>query len=389
LKRLSALWVGFNAIHGPLDPQPPNRLLRNRYDYALDSEKRRALLEAADREIGRLLRAIHRTDTTIIVVGDNGTHNGCKRSVRECGVRVPLIIKRPGMPAERRESNALVNTTDLFETIIELATGEAVSDAADSPDSESLAPYLEDPTRLTAHRESTDGPYVYTEKFQRIFPVDEMHALRGDRTALEAEGITGWDQSYKVVYERVGEDRSEHRLVEALYGLGNDPVPQESANLLYDGDGDTTPDTPLSSGAQAALDDLRETLDLLQDRDGDAVDYRHDNCVEVAQATDLDCGYEGAPHPCFCDSDQDGIGNLCDCDFDNDGVCGDADFGILTASWGLGGPNVADMDCDLVVQSRDRALFEERSGARSSPGPSGLWCADALGETVPCAPPGS
>ncbi len=383
------LWVGFNAIHAPVDPEPPRRLLRNRYDYTLESEKLKAHLEAADREIGRLLRAIRRTDTLVIVVGDNGTYNGCKNSGRECGVRVPLIIKGPGMPAGRRESNAFVNTTDLFETIIEVATGEAVSGAADSPDSESLVPYLEDPTRPTAHRESVDGPYVYTEKFERIFPVDERRALRGDRAALEALGVGDWDQNYKLAYERVGEDPSEHHLVEKLYGLGNDPVPRESPDLLYDGDGDTTPDTPLSFGAQAALADLRETLGLLQDRDGDGVDYRIDNCVAVAQATDLDCGYEGAPHPCFCDTDGDGIGNMCDCDFDNDGVCGDADFAILGASWGLTGPSAADMDCDLVVEARDQAIFEERLGARSTPGPSGLWCANALGATAPCATPGS
>jgi hypothetical protein len=304
-------------------------------------------------------------------------------------VRVPLIIKRPGAPLERRESDALVNTTDLFETIIELATGESVSGAADSPDSESLVPYLDDPTLLTADRESVDGPYVYTEKFQRLLSVDKMRALRGDRTALEARRITDWDQSYKLVYQRVGESPSEHRLVEELYGLGNDPVPRESANLLYDGDGDTLPDTPLSSGAQVALADLRETLDLLQDRDGDGVDYRLDNCVEVAQTADLDCGYEGAPHSCFCDTDRDGIGNMCDCDFDNDGDCTDTDLAILQESWNFSGPNVADMDCDLIVGTRDGAIFEERAGARSSPGPSGLWCANALGKTAPCAPPGS
>jgi arylsulfatase A-like enzyme len=389
------LWVGLHAVHYPIDMAPPKRLLRHRYDYTKESEMRRAHLEAADTEIGRLLKVIRRTDTTVIIVGDNGTDNGCKRTVRECGIRVPLIIHRAGAPGGYRESHGLVNTTDLFETIVELATGEAASGDADSPDSESLVPYLDDPTLPTLHRASTDGPYVYSERFARVDAVDKARALRGDGAALRAQGNSNdWDQDYKLVYERMGSHPGEYRLEEQLYALGNEPVPHESANLLYDGDGDTVPDVELSDGARAARDDLRAAMKLLQDRDGDGVDYRLDNCLDVENAAPEHCG--GDPNgtnaiACNCDVDWDGIGNRCDCDFNNDGSCDDLDASIL--SFGIDPPHgtepnpSADMNCDGSIDEDDEALFESMLPA-GAPGASGLWCADPLGSTLPCTPTG-
>jgi hypothetical protein len=283
-----------------------------------------------------------------------------------------------------------VNTTDLFETIIELATGEAASGEADSPDSESLVPYLDDPTLPTANRVSTDGPYIYTEKFGYFIDVDEKRALRGDRAALAAQGAMDWGQNYKLVYERVGGELSEYRLEEQLYALGNDPVPQESVNLLYDGDDDTVPDIELSDGAKAAQDDLRATMKLLQDLDGDDVDHRLDNCVEVRNATREHCGDDPSSATtlvCNCDVDRDGIGNRCDCDFNNDGSCDDLDSSILSDSISppLGEePNPsADMNCDGSVNAGDEAIFQSMLPA-GVPGVSGFWCADPLGSTIPC-----
>lgn len=212
---------------------------------------------------------------------------------------------------------------------------------------------------------------------------------------MEAQGNSNyWDQNYKLVYERVGDDPSEHRLEEQLYALGNDPVPQESVNLLYGGDDDTVPDIELSDGARAARDDLRATMKLLQDRDGDGVDYRLDNCVEVKNATREHCG--GDPNStttlaCNCDVDRDGIGNRCDCDFNNDGSCDDLDSSILSDSINplLGGePNpAADMDCDGSVDASDETVFQGMLPV-GTPGPSGLWCADPLGSTIPCTATG-
>ena len=111
------------------------------------------------------------------------------------------------------------------------------------------------------------------------------------------------------------------------------------------------------------------------DTDGDGVCDLIDNCVDVANASPIDC-----------DTDQDGYGNLCDGDFDNAGSprvsSGDfsnrwfLDFGAGTDS-GVG----TNMSCDgsPAVSAGDFDLWFTQFGL-GSPGPSGLACAG----TVPC-----
>ncbi|MDZ7684502.1 MAG: sulfatase-like hydrolase/transferase [Gammaproteobacteria bacterium] len=86
-----------------------------------------------DSQIERLLATLEpeeRENTYVIFIGDNGTwdpvvsepfrHGRAKGTVYEGGVNVPLIVTGPGV--ERGGvSEALVNSTDLFTTIIEMA----------------------------------------------------------------------------------------------------------------------------------------------------------------------------------------------------------------------------------------------------------------------------
>jgi arylsulfatase A-like enzyme len=130
------LWLAFLAAHGPLH-EPPAHL--HSYDLAgLDPNSNRALfgkaiIEAMDSEIGRIMAAIDFTDTTVIFIGDNGTPNARieppfdpnhgKFSVYEGGVNVPLIVTGQAVPPASRgqESAALVQATDLFATVLEIA----------------------------------------------------------------------------------------------------------------------------------------------------------------------------------------------------------------------------------------------------------------------------
>ena len=92
-----------------------------------------AMLEAMDTQIGRLLAALDpevRDNTYVIFMGDNGTwgpvisppfrDGRAKGTVYEGGVSVPLIVTGPGV-AQGGVSEALVNSTDLFATIMEMA----------------------------------------------------------------------------------------------------------------------------------------------------------------------------------------------------------------------------------------------------------------------------
>ena len=137
----------------------------------------RAMTEAMDSELARILQSVP-PNTWVIFVGDNGTANEAtdggtppshsKGTVYEGGVNVPLIITGPGVvPGECR---ALVNTTDLFATIADLA---GVPSSAE--DSVSLLPYLSDP-KLPSLRE-----WVFAESFGKE---NYQRAIRGARYKL-------------------------------------------------------------------------------------------------------------------------------------------------------------------------------------------------------------
>ncbi len=132
------LWLACNAPHSPYH-LPPNNL--HSYNTlsgttndinARPKEYFKASLQALDTEIGRLLdslKSINRLDSTdIIFIGDNGNstrtaQNGngdkAKGTIYQYGVNVPLIISGPSVVNKKRVSGALVNSADLFSTIIE------------------------------------------------------------------------------------------------------------------------------------------------------------------------------------------------------------------------------------------------------------------------------
>ncbi len=118
------------------------------------------MVEAMDVEIGRLLESIPSevmAQTTVLFVGDNGTPPAIirppfdrrhgKSTLYEGGVNVPLIVYGAGVENPNRESAALVNTTDLFATTLELATGQTADDLLPMDlvhDSMSFAPIIKD-----------------------------------------------------------------------------------------------------------------------------------------------------------------------------------------------------------------------------------------------------
>ncbi len=171
------LYVAFNAPHSPLDlPQcslPPT-CTEGELAYPTQAvdlpQKTRAMTRTMDHQIGRLLCSIDSEDTVVMFIGDNGTAGDDssgqargivapfpgdhgKATLYNGGVNVPLIVRGPGIAPG--VDDALVNSTDLFATIAELA---GVPDTSAIPrDSISLVPYLygsPHPTpRATIHAE--------------------------------------------------------------------------------------------------------------------------------------------------------------------------------------------------------------------------------------------
>jgi arylsulfatase A-like enzyme len=93
-----------------------------------------AMIENMDYEIGRLLNSMttaERENTIIIFIGDNGTMRtvnqlpyrpkSSKGSLYQGGVHVPMVIAGKGVSRVGEREAALVNVTDLFTTIANLA----------------------------------------------------------------------------------------------------------------------------------------------------------------------------------------------------------------------------------------------------------------------------
>jgi len=231
------LWMGFNAPHSPFH-RPPDHL----HSQALDGLNPRAepgpfyraMIEALDTEVGRLLDGLdghNDRETIVIFIGDNGspgrvvlppwptTHG--KDTLFDGGIHVPFCARGAGV-VSGQTSDAMVHTVDIFGTILELAEITPSSEELRGmpSDSRSFVPVL--------RGEATEArPFNYSESFGSVRGADGR-AIRGER--------------YKLIVYSDGQ--------ELLFDLEEDPI--ELVNLLDS--------MPLSEPASAALAELRMQL---------------------------------------------------------------------------------------------------------------------------------
>lgn len=213
------LWLAYTAPHTPFHAPPQDlhsfgNLTTNSKTIRRDPRKHYfAALEALDTELGRLLAGMDRAEranTVVAFIGDNGTPGQLTRrsgttgrskgSLHDGGTRVPLIVGGPGVVQGR--SNALVNATDLFATLLAFA-----GQPSRAEDSISLKPVL-------AGVGQTTRKFAYVELFSRENP------RRGARP--------GWairDARYKLVQKEAA--------AAELYDMERDGG--EQRNLLASG----------------------------------------------------------------------------------------------------------------------------------------------------------
>jgi iduronate 2-sulfatase len=88
-----------------------------------------ACVSYADEQVGKILRELKRTgadkNTIIVLWGDHGWHLGehaiwGKHSLFEESLRSPMIIHYPGMKNENSDTNAIVETLDIYPTLCDL-----------------------------------------------------------------------------------------------------------------------------------------------------------------------------------------------------------------------------------------------------------------------------
>lgn len=119
------LYVAFNAPHMPL--QPPPRFM-DHYARIGDGQRRAfcAITEYMDDAIGRILAEVDR-NTLVLFFSDNGGPTGRgasntplragKRSTYEGGIRVPAVIRWPGVLPAGRVSRQVITVMDLLPTL--------------------------------------------------------------------------------------------------------------------------------------------------------------------------------------------------------------------------------------------------------------------------------
>ena len=243
------LWLAFNTPHTPIH-MPPRDLLQSDFSDFADADAEQqdprffdAMIEAMDTEIGRLLAHIGPDvleNTYVLFIGDNGTGGNAVRapfrpgyakgSLYNGGIHVPFMIAGPGV-AGGAASDALVNSADLFATLLELAGVDSVEAVPEgiAVDSVSLVPYLSDPGRESIRQ------WVYADAFSTELGVRSgAYTMRNDR--------------YKLLVDEG---------VEHFFDLQEDPYEH---NDLLAGD--------LSEEEQAQLEALRAQIDALHGSEG-------------------------------------------------------------------------------------------------------------------------
>lgn len=243
------LWLAFNAPHSPFHVPPDQCPSGPCYSVTLPPELEegdacsggeerpcyKAMLETLDTEVGRLLDNLP-ADTAILLLGDNGTPeevtvppfdpDHAKFTVYEGGVNVPMILVAEGLATPDAEVRALVNTSDLFTTLLDLAGAEVPPGI--EHDSVSLVDVL---------RKSEKGRRFTFAETHRAGVEEHRKAVRGPRyKTIRAPNVPD-------------DDKIE------LYDLIADPF---ETTDLYD---DLDPD--LSEQEQEAFDDLQTFLDHL------------------------------------------------------------------------------------------------------------------------------
>lgn len=145
------LWLGLHSAHAPWQAPPAHLHSFGDLSGASDRVIFRAMIEAVDREIGRLLDTLGPqvlAETTVIIAGDNGTvlamqeapevSRGGKKQIYDGGTAVPLLVLSPKVVQPGREVLAPVDLVDLFDTILDLSG----TPKRPENDSISLLPYF-------------------------------------------------------------------------------------------------------------------------------------------------------------------------------------------------------------------------------------------------------
>lgn len=163
------LFLAHHAPHTPIEAKPE---IAKRYAEKARSQSRRhnpayaGMIQSLDECVGRILELLEKTGqarrTVLIFTSDNGgqigTYAGAtvtsnsplrsgKGSLYEGGVRVPLVIRWPGMTKAGTVCHEPVVSTDMYRTILEMSGVKTGQPVGACQDGSSLVSLLVDPKK--------------------------------------------------------------------------------------------------------------------------------------------------------------------------------------------------------------------------------------------------
>lgn len=220
------VWLAYQAPHSPFHLPPQQLHQRSQLSGTSEdiSDNPReyflAAIDAIDAEVGRLIRSLDAQvldNTVIVYIGDNGTPSRVidprvfqvdhgKSTLYEGGIRAPLIMSGKMVTRVGERETALVNATDLFTTLGQVAG----LDTAQLYDSKSFFSLLS--------RENS---------------ANEQAARTSNYSEFESDEVTGWtitDGALKLIHF---EDGSQQLFdISQVLDEGDDII----ANQSYDND---------------------------------------------------------------------------------------------------------------------------------------------------------
>lgn len=221
------------------------------------------MVDYMDLQVGRLLKALDdlkiRDRTIVILLGDNGTVKGLpcrmngrlvdggKATLRETGICVPLIISCPGKTPAGQVSDELIDFSDFFPTLVELA-GARMPDGV-TIDGRSFAASLSGQLEAKPRR-----AWIYSQYGQRRVIRDRRFKLTSEGELFDLVADPEEKQNFANSHDSQGQ-AAKTRLTAALASLpvGQSlPFPQRAAGGDREGGtGPRTKPTPASVPSDA------------------------------------------------------------------------------------------------------------------------------------------
>jgi arylsulfatase A-like enzyme len=157
------LYLSHYAVHTPI--QAEENLVKKYQNKPVDNARGyskpayAAMIEGVDNSLGAIMKKLEELNldenTILIFTSDNGGHGlwtsnypwrGNKGNFYEGGIKVPLIVKWPGITVPASESDVPVMSTDFYPTMLEMAGLPLMPEQ--HPDGLSLIPLLKNQDKI-------------------------------------------------------------------------------------------------------------------------------------------------------------------------------------------------------------------------------------------------